>query len=536
MTERSTGPVAAQAFAVGVAALAVAGSAVRLIGLGDQDYWGDEQFSVEQTRTTLGYLWQVGLQEVHPPFWALMLHGWIEVGGTRPEWTRLSSALAGVLTVLVAWHGLSRTRLSAAARSLAVAVTATSGAGIVYAQETRSYVLLLLAATGLTAATVRLAQPASAEAVAAPRRTLRSWVLWGLVASATHLFGALLAAAAAAVLARDAPAGRRRPLAVAAAVAVAPQVLWLAAAVGRPGFPQSTGWIPAPDAEAVALLATTLLSAGGLSARNDGFAWTASWGVLTVALVALLAVGLRRRTTARPAGATDPPDVIDASDTGDAAASVLLLRVAGLLVVGVFLVSQVVHVWTLRNLLVVQPALGWGLAAGLLALPRRARDRWLVAAVLLVACAASLAATVAGLREPYKGRTGAVAEYVLVNLRARPDTRLVIGDVVPPSSWFLSTDRSPDDPAVTAALARAVRIPRTVADLERVTRSPDPMIVVYVPGVAARDRVSGKGVDTLARELVARLGDPACRQVPFAGVVVVDCGPLPRLATEAAGS
>ena len=127
---------------------------VRIAFAANQSYWIDEIFSVDETRSTLPHLLDVGRTEVHTPLYAILLWGWQHLGGSSTAWTRTLSVLLGLATFVAAEVGLRRTGISVRARRLAVAVTAASGFGIVYAQEDRPYGLVLLGATGLTAATL----------------------------------------------------------------------------------------------------------------------------------------------------------------------------------------------------------------------------------------------------------------------------------------------------------------------------------------------------------------------------------------------
>jgi uncharacterized membrane protein len=201
-----------------VAVLVVtAAFAVRVLHLRSSSYWNDEIFSVNQARQDLSAVFAVGATEVHTPLYAVLLHAWISWGhSTVTVWTHAFSALLGLLSVAASWTAMRLTRLTSRARWVAVALTAASGFGIVYAQETRPYALALLGATGVTGAT------AGAVAALLDRRRPRWhwWLLWGLVAATAHLLGAVLVGIAAAVLAATALTVRRPWQALAAARAV----------------------------------------------------------------------------------------------------------------------------------------------------------------------------------------------------------------------------------------------------------------------------------------------------------------------------
>jgi len=520
------------ALALVVVALAVA---VRVAFLHNQSYWSDETFSVSQASETLGHVFDVGRTEIHTPLNAFLLWCWERLGGSTTLWTHSLSALFGLGAVVASYTGLRAAGLSDRARWLAVALTAGSGFGIVYAQESRPYSLVLLGATGLTAATVRqLATLAGVVDAPAHRwRRPAGWTAWALLTSAAHLLGAVLVGVMALALAVAAwrRRGTRESLLALGlgALALAPQLAWVAAGTGRSGFAAGTTWIPAPGGGDVWVLLTTVFSAGGLQPRADGFAWTSAAGVAVVVVLLLVAGALRLRGRGRAGEAdqssfaatharADGPGGLGAEAVvRDLRLGLTLLAVAAATLVGVFLLSQVVHIWTLRNMIVTVPALTWGLAWVVTALPAREGQRRALAVVVLVATLVSLGAVANDLRHPYKTDWRGLLRYLAQERAAEPAATFsffggsALGQVA-------AADQGPvPDAALKRIERRMERYPRTAAAISRLRRTGGPHVVVYYPGVGHPQS------DDIADAIRRRLADPSCRRVPIYGLVVFSC-------------
>lgn len=490
----------------------VAGVAVRFTGLARQSYWTDEMFSVQLASRGLLHAVAGSIKEIHPPLYSALLALWVSLGGssgTVIAWTHLLSALIGAVAVVVAWTSLRRTPISAEGRALAVAAVATSGMAIVYAQDARMYALLLLGAVGLTGAAVRWAlMPAGTPRDRLPWPSL---LAWGLLASAAHLFGAVLVAALTAVLlVRRRARAELLPLLGAAAVAVSPIVLWVAVGSTRPGFAGQTSWIPAPRLSNLMELLTSVFASGVLVPHADGFPLVSWYGLAVVGLL-LVAAGvagavLRRR------GAAD-----EAVERGarDGSASAFLLAASLLLVVGVLVVSQGVHLWTTRNLIVAVPCLAWGVVLLVVHLAGPARRP--AAVVVLVALAASLVTTYVSLQPIYKTDFRGTVAYLAHVRETAPDTTFVVSAAALPREWFLAAD-TPWPPGTAAhVFSRATFVPRATF-LDTVTPVPGPAVYVYYGGVADRS------IAKQTQQVLSRVDTAGtCRPVPIPGMVVVSC-------------
>jgi hypothetical protein len=517
---------------------------VRIAFVANQSYWTDELFSVHETSGSFGRLLTIGRTEVHTPLYAILLWIWQHLAGSSTVWTRLLSALLGLASVLAAQLCLRGAGVSLQARRLAVAVTAANGFGIVYAQEDRPYALVLLGATGFTAVTLtRLVAVRGRRA--SGWRSWAPWLAWGLLTATAHLLGAVLVGVVTLALASAAwPRGGVRSAAretVLGAVALVPQLAWLVVGVGRSGFASGTSWIVPPRPADVWLLLTTVFGAGRLTPRADGFAWTSPLGVVAVGVVLALGtvLAVRRLPAAglplprqRASAAVDrspvrwspvhrsPVRLADREPDGDIRLDLrlgaVLLGIAAATVAGTYAVSQVVHIWTLRNLIVVVPALTWGAVWVAAALPATRRGRRAVAGTVLVATLLSLGALAHDLDRPYKTDWRALVHY-LEQVRAEDPTATfsVFGEN--PSSEFPAADQGRPGSAGWRLDARIDHHSRLVTAVGTLHRIPGRQVVYFYGGVG-RPRLP------LVRQAILRqLDDPTCRTVPIYGLIVVSC-------------
>ncbi|WP_194397268.1 glycosyltransferase family 39 protein [Microbacterium atlanticum] len=497
-----TTPVRGRRELVAMAAVVVAfACAVRLAWLDRQSYWVDEQWSVGVASLPLADSLHTIKTEVHPPVYQLLLWAWVHLGGTDAAWTRALSTAFGLLGVFLAYWLLRRSELDLRLRLLIVAGSAAAGMAIVYAQEARSYSLLWCCALAVTALTIRL----TAACPHQPQRGLvAGWVLWGAALSATHLFGALLLVVAGAV----ALGWRRlRPSLITAmtGLAVAPQLLWQIWGVFTPQFGGATSWIPRPASGELAELATTLFSVDGLEMTDGGFAWRSWAGVVFCAVVATILWSLSYR-----GGAPSAVDVGPRSSARDAATTLLLIAIV--VTVLAWTVSQFVHVWTLRNLIVILPAATWGVIAALFAVAARARLESVFTAFLLACLAANLGWVAANLQAPYKTDFDAVSRYLDAERRADPDA-LFVGNFTP--NWLLSSGLPTDRRYREWLMSPSVQ--RDAADLATLETRPGVTVYTYWVG-------SGDGVEDAAEVLLSQASSHAeCERLPIFGLVVVRC-------------
>lgn len=128
---------------VALMGLTLVGFGLRAAGLATQPLWGDEGWSYYFARMPLPEMLVLTAQDIHPPLYYALLHGWLALTGGAPEAARLLSVSVGTLlvpmTARLAAHIYGRRAGLAAAAVVSVAPLA-----VYYAQEVRMYGLVTL--------------------------------------------------------------------------------------------------------------------------------------------------------------------------------------------------------------------------------------------------------------------------------------------------------------------------------------------------------------------------------------------------------
>jgi mannosyltransferase len=185
-SSRRSGTAGALAGAVvAVAALTVLGAALRFARLGAQGFWFDEGNTALLVHLSPGrMLGLIPRSESTPPLYYCAAWMWARVFGFTEAGLRSLSAVAGVVTIPVA-YATGKKLISKRAGVIAAALTACSPLLIWYSQEARSYSLLVaLSAVSLLALAYALEQPRPL--------TLCCWVLASALTLATHYYGVLV--------------------------------------------------------------------------------------------------------------------------------------------------------------------------------------------------------------------------------------------------------------------------------------------------------------------------------------------------------
>jgi hypothetical protein len=487
----------------------VASVGARLALLARQSYWIDELFSVNESAGSFAAMLRTGATEVHTPLYAALLWVWITLGNTHEVWTRLFSTLCGLAAVVATHRGLRAVPLGGHVRWALTVATAAGGTSLVYSLETRSYTLLLLGSVGLTASTLRAALAArSADDVGLRGRL--TWLAWSALAATAHLFGVVLTLAAVLILIMAtaggwAPGrgGRAVTWVLLGAAGCAPQAAWLLAGLSRPGFAAGTAWIQAPDGQDVWDLVTTTFSSGGLTMHQDGFAWTSPAGAVAAAALCLVAAVAGLMARSRPAG-----------ETCEARAAVVLLALGGIVTLLAVGVSQWRHLWTLRNMVVVEPALLWGVICLAAAAARTAAGARRVATATVVLLGVGLVPAATGLSRPYKTDFRGLFTYLMEVRAQQPDATFVFLGESPTQGWQTAADRPADDPAWRTLYRHTVYASESSIVA---VRRPGPLVVsLYRSSADTR-------VDDEVADIVRRAGAERCHGVPIHGLAVVHC-------------
>ena len=196
-----------------VAALTVAGAALRFSTLDLQSFWHDEAVTVGRVLdpnlfTTLGH---VPSSEATPPLYYVLAWAWTKLFGSGEVGIRSLSAVLGTATIPVAWWA-GRALVTRAVALGAAALVAVSPYMVWYSQEARAYALLVL-----------LCGVSLALFAQALRRPGARWLVWWAIASAlallAHYFAVFVVAPELAALLWLVPERRRAVLGAGAAVA-----------------------------------------------------------------------------------------------------------------------------------------------------------------------------------------------------------------------------------------------------------------------------------------------------------------------------
>ncbi|WP_116115641.1 hypothetical protein [Austwickia chelonae] len=545
-----------------VALIAVGGAIARLTGLDIQNYWIDEIFSVRQTDSSLLKVLRVGRTEVHPPTYALLLHVWVLLGGNTTAWTHLLSALISIGGIAVSYLALRRSSLPDVARAMIVIATACSGFSLAYAQETRAYSLIWLAAVGTTATTLmiveqlsaaKLAASAGPDAPTAPdgdtaaatassaemapaatgdqkapeggvektdqakadRKMWLPWIIWGLLGSAGHMFGAILVIGAAATLLLMFHPSWKKIL-IATGIAILPQISWVGLGLAiTPKFANGAKWAPAPDGESVLQLFRNTFAWGPLTQVEDGFYFHGMTGIIIFGGILVLALLVRAAMVATSGGALNAPAVPDAEPTTEDSLNHAVIALGILTtgtIVAVYGVSQIEHLWLLRNMIVVAPALSWLVCLLVVLLAPRGALRMVFASATAIALVASMVSATAAQRIPYKtGFRDAV--YDIMRFRQAHPDGFVQHNV--DSWWLLGTDHPRDDNSMNKILLPGQRISPGPFP-KNIVRTDKPTLVVGM-------RLHLRDNEKKGRYIMDSLGADRCRQIMHKDVTVIWC-------------
>ena len=271
-----------------IAGLTVLAAIIRFYYIGHQGFWFDEGNTALLVSKSPGVM--LGLipqTESTPPLYYMVAWVWVRVFGDHEAGLRSLSALAGVLTVPVAYAAASqlvsgwrfaagRVAAEVAGRRaglITAALTACNPFLIWYSQEARSYELLvLLSALGLLAFAHARANP-SAGALAA-------WVIASALALVTHYYAAMLVVPEAAWLVWEYRSLRRVQVAALLALACGAALIPLAVSQNSTG---RDSWIAhSPFGLRLAQIIPQLLIGTGAPARQE-----LKFAAMALALVAL---------------------------------------------------------------------------------------------------------------------------------------------------------------------------------------------------------------------------------------------------------
>jgi len=228
-------------------------AALGFLHLHAKSFWLDEAFSAqvalldaEQFRTLVQTL------EPNMGLYYLLLRGWRQLG-TGDAWLRALSVVTASATI-IPLLAVGKRLIGPTAALLAAVLLAMNAFVVHYAQEARSYALLLLLTVSATLAFVRLV-----ERPTAGRWT--AYVVTAALALYAHLFAAWVLVAHAVLWLL--PAGRELPRRRLAAAFATIGVLAIPLAVWLRVTPRSPDWIPTTTPGALGSFALEFVGGGG---------------------------------------------------------------------------------------------------------------------------------------------------------------------------------------------------------------------------------------------------------------------------------
>lgn len=135
------------------------GLALRAARLSFQPLWWDEGYSVWFATHPLGQMAALTAQDIHPPLYYALLHGWTLLFGAGPVALRLPSVIFGTLAIPAVYLAGQRLFGSRRVALLAALLLAFNPLHIFYSQEIRMYGLVALLSIGMIDAAWRLFDP-----------------------------------------------------------------------------------------------------------------------------------------------------------------------------------------------------------------------------------------------------------------------------------------------------------------------------------------------------------------------------------------
>jgi mannosyltransferase len=167
----------------------IAGAVARLHGIGHSSLWTDEAFSLFRARRSALHVITWVTDDVNPPLYYLIVHGWIRLAGASEAALRFPSACFGVLTIPLMYSVGARTFDRATGLVAAILLAATTF-HVTYAQEARMYTLFAFLSLLSWDWSYRLMTRAD-------RRSAAGYVIATVLMLHTHVYGVFVMAAEA---------------------------------------------------------------------------------------------------------------------------------------------------------------------------------------------------------------------------------------------------------------------------------------------------------------------------------------------------
>src|SRR5439155_8107877 len=168
-----------------LAAIVVAGAALRFATLSSQSFWLDEAVAIHSARLDVsGLFHSLAHTEGNPPLYFLLLDGWMRVFGGSEAAIRSLSALFGTAAIVLAYE-IGRRLATPRVGLVGAALVAFNPLLVWFSQEARPYALLvLLSGLSFLLFAIALERPSG--------KVLGGWAAASGLAFATHYFAGIL--------------------------------------------------------------------------------------------------------------------------------------------------------------------------------------------------------------------------------------------------------------------------------------------------------------------------------------------------------
>ncbi len=169
-------PMAKKGHSVGLLVLLMFAFALRVFLLDEQSIWWDEGISLHLGVSSLVDILTDRLNNIHPPFYFILLKGWLSLVGVGAFTGRFLSVLASWLQVVLLL-AIAKRWFSRRTGTAALLLATLSAVSVIYGQEIRVYAILTLVYLLLLAATHELTRRVDPRI----KRGKRTWIALGLV-------------------------------------------------------------------------------------------------------------------------------------------------------------------------------------------------------------------------------------------------------------------------------------------------------------------------------------------------------------------
>jgi uncharacterized membrane protein len=172
--------------------IAVLGGLLRLVNVSETSLWVDETTSILFAESSLPHLIAQTATDVHPPFYYVFLHFWIDVFGVSELSVRLPSVLFALVSILLVYE-VGATLFSETAGVLSAFLLSISVVHLKYSQVARMYTLLVLLTLVSYLALLRIARRERGQNLADGVSVV--YLLSSVLLLYTHVYGLFVLAA-----------------------------------------------------------------------------------------------------------------------------------------------------------------------------------------------------------------------------------------------------------------------------------------------------------------------------------------------------